>query len=87
MHAAVSSLTAFTVGGAIPFLTIILVPAGARIWATATAVIAALFVVGYFSASVGGASRRRAMIRVLLGGVAAMAITYGVGVLFGTNIG
>ncbi len=87
MHAAISSLIAFLVGGAIPFLTIILVPAAARIWATTIAVILALFVVGYFSATIGGASRRRAMIRVLFGGLAAMAITYGVGVLFGTSIG
>lgn len=86
-HAALSSLLAFTVGGAIPFLTIVLVPAAARIWATTLAVVLALFVVGYFSAAVGGASRKRAMTRVLVGGLLAMAITYGVGLLFGTNVG
>ena len=86
MHAATSSLLAFTVGGAIPSLTIILVPASARVWATTIAVILALIVVGYFSASVGGASRRHAMIRVLVGGLLAMAITYGVGFLFGTGV-
>jgi VIT1/CCC1 family predicted Fe2+/Mn2+ transporter len=86
MHAAISSLVAFTLGGAIPFLTIILVPAGARVWATTVAVGIALLVVGYFSASVGGASRRRAMARVLIGGILAMAITYGVGFIFGTNV-
>jgi VIT1/CCC1 family predicted Fe2+/Mn2+ transporter len=86
MHAAVSSLVAFTIGGAIPFLTIILVPASARVWATTIAVGVSLLVVGYFSASVGGASRRRAMARVLIGGILAMAITYGVGFVFGTNV-
>lgn len=86
MHAAISSLVAFTIGGAIPFLTIIFVPAGARVWATTLAVGLALLVVGYFSASVGGASRRRAMARVLIGGILAMAITYGVGFIFGTNV-
>jgi len=87
MHAAVSSLLAFAVGGSIPFLTIILVPTGARVWATTIAVVVALLFVGYLSASVGGASRRHAMTRVLVGGLLAMAITYGVGFLFGTNVG
>jgi VIT1/CCC1 family predicted Fe2+/Mn2+ transporter len=86
IHAAVSSLAAFTVGGAIPFLTIIIVPAGARVWATTVAVVLSLLVVGYFSASVGSASRRRAMTRVLIGGILAMAITYGIGFLFGTGV-
>lgn len=87
IHAAVSSLIAFVIGGSIPFLTIVLVPASARVWATTIAVIMALFVVGYLSASVGGASRKKAMFRVLFGGLAAMAITYGVGFLFGTSVG
>lgn len=87
MHAAISSLIAFTIGGAIPFLTIVIVPTSARVWATTIAVGAALLIVGYFSASVGGASRRRAMARVLIGGLLAMAITYGVGFIFGTNVG
>lgn len=86
MHAAVFSFFAFLLGGAIPFLTIILVPTHIRIWATAVAVGVALLIVGYYSASVGGASRKRAMLRVFFGGVLAMAITYGVGYLFGTSV-
>lgn len=86
MHAALSSLIAFTAGGTIPFLTIILVPASARVWATTIAVAVALLVVGYFSATVGGASRRHAMTRVFIGGLLAMAVTYGVGALFGTGV-
>lgn len=86
MHAAISSLIAFAVGGSIPFLTIILVPANWRVAATTIAVVVALFIVGYFSATFGGASRKRAMTRVLVGGLAAMAITYYVGVLFGTSV-
>lgn len=87
MHAAISSLVAFTLGGAIPFLTMILSPANVQIWTTTGAVIVSLTIVGYLSATVGGASRRRAMIRVLFGGLLAMAATYGVGVLFGTTVG
>lgn len=87
MHAAISSLVAFTLGGAIPFLTMILSPASVQIWTTTGAVIVSLTIVGYLSATVGGASRRRAMTRVLFGGLLAMAATYGVGVLFGTSVG
>ncbi|MGB2787035.1 MAG: VIT family protein [Candidatus Saccharimonadaceae bacterium] len=86
MQAAVSSLIAFTIGGLIPFLTIVLVPAEFRIIATIASVVLALFVVGYMSAKVGGASRGRAMVRVLFGGIAAMVLTYYVGVLFGTSV-
>ena len=86
MHAALSSLFAFALGGVIPFATIVLVPESFRIVATTVAVVLALIVVGYLSASVGGASRRRAMFRVLVGGLTAMAVTYFVGVVFGTTV-
>lgn len=87
MHAALSSLISFTIGGLIPFLTIVLTPASVRIVATGVAVFIALCATGYLSASVGGASKRHAMLRVVVGGVLAMVITYYVGVLFGAKVG
>jgi VIT1/CCC1 family predicted Fe2+/Mn2+ transporter len=45
-----------------------------------------LTITGYLSATVGGASRRRAILRVVIGGAVAMALTYLVGHLFGTAI-
>lgn len=87
LQAALSSLVAFTFGGFIPFLAMVLSPNSIHIWATTGAVVVSLIIVGYLSATVGGASRRRAMIRVLVGGLLAMAATYGVGVLFGTTVG
>lgn len=86
MHAAVSSFVAFTIGGLIPLVTILLAPATVRIWATGAAVLVALCITGYASAAVGGASKRRAIVRVVIGGLAAMAITYLVGRLFGTAV-
>ena len=86
-HAAVASLLAFTVGGIIPFVTIISVPEECRIGATVGAVLLALLLTGYFSATAGNASRRRAIARVVVGGMAAMAVTYYVGVAFGTTFG
>lgn len=86
-HAAIASLIAFTVGGLVPFLTMILSPVSIRIWTTSFAVLIALFCVGYISARVGNASKGRAVARVVFGGLLAMAITYYVGVLFGTTVG
>lgn len=87
MHAALSSFISFSIGGLIPFLTILLVPHDYRIVATGVAVFAALCATGYLSASVGGASRRGAITRVVIGGVLAMVVTYFVGVLFGAKVG
>lgn len=86
MHAAVSSLLAFTGGALIPLVAAIFAPSSVRIYVTLAAVIVALTLTGYYSATMGGASRRRAVLRVIVGGVLAMAITYGIGRLFGTAI-
>lgn len=86
-QAATASLLAFTLGGVIPFLTIVFAPESSRIVATVGAVIVALFAVGYLSAKAGNANKVRATARVVIGGVAAMVITYGVGLLFGTTVG
>lgn len=86
MHAALSSFFSFTIGGLIPFVTIIVTPHNYRVFATGAAVFLALCATGYMSAGVGGASKSRAIVRVVTGGVLAMVITYYVGVLFGTKI-
>ena len=85
-HAAWASMVAFTVGAVLPLLTITLVPAGFRIWATVVAVVIALAVTGVASAALGQADRRRALLRNVGGGLLAMAITYGIGTLFGTHV-
>lgn len=86
MHAAVSSLIAFTGGALIPLCAAIFAPNNLRVYITLVAVVAALTLTGYYSATAGGASRRKAVFRVIVGGVLAMAITYGIGRLFGTAI-
>ncbi|MBC7764437.1 VIT family protein [Microbacteriaceae bacterium] len=85
-HAAIASLIAFTLGGLVPFLVIVLTPEVYRIGATISAVLAALILTGYLSATAGNASRRRAVMRVVVGGLLAMAITYYIGVVFGSAI-
>lgn len=83
-HAAGASLVAFLVGGLVPVLAVLLVPtAGARVPVVAAAVIAALVVTGALSARAGSAPARRAVLRNVIGGGLAMAVTYGVGSVVG----
>lgn len=84
--AAITSLLAFTAGGLVPFIAVI-VATHNKIIVTVVAVTIALIATGYLSATVGNASRIRAITRVVIGGLAAMAITYFVGSLFGAHIG
>ncbi len=83
-HAALASGAAFLAGAAIPLIAITVPPATLRIPATFAAVLVALFITGMLSAHVGGARKVRATIRVVFGGVLAMAITFGIGKLFGS---
>ena len=85
-QAAVASMVAFTIGGLIPLVAVTVSAARLRIIITFVAVLIALTVTGYLSATVGGASRRRAILRIVLGGAGAMIATYIVGHLFGTAV-
>jgi VIT1/CCC1 family predicted Fe2+/Mn2+ transporter len=85
-HAAWASMVAFTVGALLPLLAILLTPVSARIPVTAVSVAVALVVTGWVSASLGRAPARPAIIRNVLGGTLAMAVTYGIGLLVGTQL-
>lgn len=82
-HAAYASAASFTVGSIIPLLAITLPPESVRIPVTFGSVLVALIITGSLSAYAGGASKRVATVRVVLGGVLAMIITYGIGRVFG----
>ena len=85
-QAAASSAAAFTVGAALPLLAMIIVPSSARITVTAIVSVVALGGLGAMAAKLGGAPITRAVFRVVLSGIAAMAITLGIGALVGTNL-
>lgn len=85
-HAAIASAFAFVAGAAIPLALILLPPESARIWVTFLSVVFALTVTGYLSARAGGAKARRAIARVVSGGILAMIITYSIGKLFGISV-
>lgn len=86
LQAAVASLVAFTAGGLVPFLAVILTPDPYKLIATFVAVLLALIATGYFSAKVGEARKLKAIVRIVTGGALAMLLTYGIGSLFGTTI-
>jgi VIT1/CCC1 family predicted Fe2+/Mn2+ transporter len=86
LQAAIASFVSFTVGALVPFVAMLVSTARVRVAVTFVAVLLALCVTGYLSATVGTASRKRAIIRVVIGGVIAMAATYTIGHAFGTAV-
>lgn len=82
-HAAFASLVAFTVGAMLPLLAIVLPEASARVPVTVVAVLGALTLCGVVSARLGGAPVPRAVLRNVLGGGLAMAVTYAAGTWLG----
>lgn len=87
MGAAVASFIAFMLGGMLPLLAVLLVPVPFKIPATFVAVVLALALTGLVSAKLGQAKAGRATIRTIMGGGAAMLVTYGLGALLGVGLG
>ncbi len=83
--AAISSAISFTIGALLPLLAILLPPVEWRIPVTFVAVLVALAATGAISAGIGGASRLRASIRLVVGGALALAVTWAIGTLLGTS--
>ncbi|MDO2935161.1 VIT family protein [Paeniglutamicibacter sulfureus] len=84
-NAAIASAIAFTVGAALPFATAVILPVGLRIPVTFAAVLLALAVTGATGARLGGASVLRPTLRVLIGGAAALAVTFAIGSWLGVS--
>jgi len=85
-EAAGASFLSFTVGALIPLVAILVPTPGLRVPICFVAVAIALIITGAVSARLGEAPPRPAVIRNVLGGMLAMAITYGVGTLVGTAV-
>lgn len=83
IQAALTSAASFAVGAALPLLAAFVAP-GALITVVAGSSLVFLAVLGGTAASVGGAKVTTGALRVLFWGALAMAITAGVGALFGT---
>lgn len=83
-RAAFASAVAFTSGGIIPFVAMLL-PPGMRIPATFVVVLLALAVTGALGAHLGGSPVLRPTIRVVIGGAVALGATFLIGTLLGTT--
>lgn len=87
LQAAAASAVAFTLGAALPLAAIMLAPESARVLWTVVIVLVALAVAGVVSARLGHSSARLAVTRIVVGGAAGLALTYGIGRVFGTAVG
>jgi VIT1/CCC1 family predicted Fe2+/Mn2+ transporter len=84
--AAFASMVSFTVGGLVPIAAILFSPASIEIWIAGTAVVAAMILTGAVSAMFGRIRVIPSLVRNVAGGLLAMAVTYGVGNLAGTQL-
>jgi len=84
-HAAFASAIAFTIGAILPMLAILLPPPGVRVPLTFISVLVALALTGALGAWIGGGSKTRAAVRVVVGGALALAATFVIGNLLGAS--
>ena len=84
-HAAYASGLAFFCGAIIPLVAVFLSPASLRLTIIFASVVLALLTTGWLSAHAGGAHKGRAIARIVIGGLLAMIVTFGIGKLFGVS--
>jgi len=86
VQAAVASAFSFAVGAAIPLAVAALMPFSHAPAAVVAISVLMLAVLGGFGARIGRAPVLRAVLRVVLLGMAAMLLTIAIGKLFGTTV-
>jgi VIT1/CCC1 family predicted Fe2+/Mn2+ transporter len=86
VEAALTSAASFAIGAAVPFLTALLMASRNVAVGIAVVSLVSLAVLGAVGAKAGGATMVKAAIRVTFWGAFAMAVTAGIGMLFGTRV-
>ncbi len=86
IQAALTSAVSFAAGAALPLVTALVTPSGLLVVAVSVASLLFLAVLGAVGAKAGGAKILVATIRVTFWGALAMAITAGIGAVFGTRV-
>ena len=86
VQAALASAASFTAGAVLPLLVVLVMPPGALIAGVAASSLVFLAALGAVAARTGGAPAAVGAWRVTFWGALAMAITSGVGALFGTAV-
>jgi VIT1/CCC1 family predicted Fe2+/Mn2+ transporter len=87
MQAALSSAASFIFGGALPLMALVVAPTALATPIVVVGAVTALVILGMAGAKVGGAPIVRAALRVGIGGTLAIAVTAGVGHIFGAVTG
>ena len=85
IQAALTSAATFSIGAALPLLMVVVVPRPWLVQAVAVASLAFLALLGAVGARTGGAGVLRPTLRVMFWGALAMALTAGIGFLFGVS--
>jgi VIT1/CCC1 family predicted Fe2+/Mn2+ transporter len=86
IQAALASAGTFSVGAVLPLVIVLLVPVPALMWAVSAGSLLFLALLGSLAARAGGASVITSAARVTFWGALAMALTAGVGALFGVTV-
>jgi VIT1/CCC1 family predicted Fe2+/Mn2+ transporter len=86
VQAALTSAVTFSVGAALPIAVVLLASADKLIPSVSIASLAFLAALGWVGAKTGGADPLKAMLRVVFWGALALALTAGVGRVFGTAV-
>ena len=86
IQAALTSAAMFSVGAAMPLLMVVVSPSSILVPAVSAASLGFLALLGAIGAKAGGATVWRATARVTFWGALAMALTAGIGKLFGTVV-
>jgi vacuolar iron transporter family protein len=86
VQAAFASAGTFTVGAALPLLLVLAVPVTKLVWVVSGSSLFFLALLGALAARAGGAPVRKSVVRVTFWGALAMALTAGVGALFGAKL-
>lgn len=86
VQAALTSAATFAVGAAMPLLMVVISPASTLVPMVAAASLGFLALLGAIGARAGGANVLRATARVTFWGALAMALTAGIGKMFGTVV-
>lgn len=86
VQAALASAGTFAVGAAMPLLLVLFVPVTALVWTVSSSSLFFLALLGSLAARAGGSPIWKSVARVTFWGALAMALTAGVGALFGTTL-
>ncbi len=86
VQAALASAGTFAVGAALPLLMVLVLPVTALMWGVAGSSLLFLALLGSLAAQAGGAPMVASVTRVTFWGAMAMALTAGVGALFGVAV-